>query len=333
MKIITTILFILSSIITFAQGGAMADLKFEEAEIAFNMQDYETTIKKLDEFDKLLGSIKDKSLYLRIISQDKLFEPSKLYENESQFNLQTSLRKNASAYLKAMESNGLDERYREVYAINEKLANYPKDKTVWIKEKQKSDLKKQEAEKKNKELEDFYRELTPKIEAWEWINEIKIGENCNELKKKFPNTYRKYKFQKDKYNGKEVVGNLLWLNNDYLNGKFCLIPSILTNKNFEIVKYELNIGYLDNIAALDYINKITKQWENEIGKNCYSKSFVKGWEFVINEDGKYISKESCYEVSSPLTTHKIAMYIIPINKTSVKITVEKTLINTMCGLK
>ena len=86
MKIITTILFILSSIITFAQGGAMADLKFEEAETAFNNQDYETTIKKLDEFDKLLGSIKDKSLYLRIISQDKLFEPSKLYDNESNFN-------------------------------------------------------------------------------------------------------------------------------------------------------------------------------------------------------------------------------------------------------
>ncbi len=131
MKIITTILFILSSVITFAQGGAMADLKFEEAEIAFNNQDYETTIKKLDEFDKLLGSIKDKSLYLRIISQDKLFEPSKLYENESNFNLLSSLRKNTSAYLKAMESNGLDERYREVYAINEKIVQYPKDKVQW----------------------------------------------------------------------------------------------------------------------------------------------------------------------------------------------------------
>ena len=125
------VLFVFFKTIVFAQSGALADLKFEEAEIAFNNQEYDTTIKKLDEFDKLLGSIKDKSLYLRIISQDKLFEPSKLYENESQFNLQTSLRKNASAYLKAMESNGLDDRYREVYAINEKIGQYPKDKVQW----------------------------------------------------------------------------------------------------------------------------------------------------------------------------------------------------------
>ena len=129
-KIITTLLLFVS-IFAFAQGGALADLKFEEAEIAFNNQDYETTIKKLDEFDKLLGSIKDKSLYLRIISQDKLFKPSKLYDNESNFNLLSSLRKNTNAYLKAMESSGLDERYREVYAINEKLVQYPKDKTAF----------------------------------------------------------------------------------------------------------------------------------------------------------------------------------------------------------
>ena len=131
MKKIITSLLLFVSIFAFAQESAIADLKFEEAETAFNNQDYETTIKKLDEFDKLLGSIKDKSLYLRIISQDKLFDPTKLYENESQFNLLSSLRKNTNAYLKAMESSGLDERYREVYAINEKLVQYPKDKTAF----------------------------------------------------------------------------------------------------------------------------------------------------------------------------------------------------------
>ena len=125
------VLFVFFKTIVFAQSGALADLKFEEAEIAFNNQEYDTTIKKLDEFDKLLGSIKDKSLYLRIISQNKLFEPSKLYENESNFNLLSSLRKNSSAYLKAMESSSLDERYREVYGISEKIEKYPKDKTAF----------------------------------------------------------------------------------------------------------------------------------------------------------------------------------------------------------
>ena len=130
MKKLIIIFFVVLCNKTFSQS-AMADLKFEEAETTFNNQDYETTIKKLDEFDKLLGSIKDKSLYLRIISQNKLFEPSKLYENESNFNLLSSLRKNSSAYLKAMESSSLDERYREVYGISEKIEKYPKDKTAF----------------------------------------------------------------------------------------------------------------------------------------------------------------------------------------------------------
>ena len=69
-KIITTLLLFVS-MFAFAQGGAMADLKFEEAEIAFNNQNYETTIKKLDEFDKLLGSVKDKSLYLYLNNADR----------------------------------------------------------------------------------------------------------------------------------------------------------------------------------------------------------------------------------------------------------------------
>ena len=130
MKNIASTIFLFLSILTFAQESAMADLKFEEAETAFNNQNYITAINHLEEFDKIYGSITAKSLYLRIVSQNKLFDPSKLYEKQDQFTLLTSLRKNASAYLKAMESEGLDDRYREVYAINQKLQQYPEDKAT-----------------------------------------------------------------------------------------------------------------------------------------------------------------------------------------------------------
>ena len=114
-KIITTLLLFVS-IFAFAQGGALADLKFEEAETAFNNQDYETTIKKLDEFDKLLGSIKDKSLYLRIISQDIILD---YYDIKSPILIKLS--KSTSAYLKAFQEGELDDRYREVYAISKRV--------------------------------------------------------------------------------------------------------------------------------------------------------------------------------------------------------------------
>ncbi len=292
MKIITTILFILSSIITFAQGGALADLKFEEAEIAFNNQDYETTIKKLDEFDKLLGSIKDKSLYLRIISQDKLFEPSKLYDNESNFNLLSSLRKNSSAYLKAMESNGLDDRYREVYAINEKLANYPKEKTVWIKEKQKSDLKKQETEKKNKELEDFYSEITPKIEAWEWDEKIKIGENIKSLKKLYPEFYKPFD---GKYNSADKLNNNIinWGSKNILNPRD-LEVKVIVAENDIITHYILELSETSKINFLD-------KWEKEFGEKAISE--------YLSDDGNV----RMYVLESPISNIKIYIQYVKIN--------------------
>ena len=292
MKIITTILFILSSIITFAQGGAMADLKFEEAETAFNNQDYETTIKKLDEFDKLLGSIKDKSLYLRIISQDKLFEPSKLYDNESNFNLLSSLRKNSSAYLKAMESNGLDDRYREVYAINEKLANYPKEKTVWIKEKQKSDLKKQEAEKKNKELEDFYSEITPKIEAWEWEEKIKIGENIKSLKKLYPEFYKPFD---GKYNSADKLNNNIinWGSKNILNPRD-LEVKVIVAENDIITHYVLELSETSKIKFLD-------KWEKEFGEKAISE--------YLSDDGNV----GMYVLQSPISNIIIYIQYVKIN--------------------
>lgn len=295
------VLFVFFKTIVFAQSGALADLKFEEAETAFNNQDYETTIKKLDEFDKLLGSIKDKSLYLRIISQDKLFDSSKLYENESNFNLLSSLRKNSSAYLKAMESNGLDDRFKEVYAINEKLANYPIEKTVWIKEKQKSDLEKQEAEKKNKELEDFYRELTPKIEAWEWDEKIKIGADFKNLKKQYPDFYKEFNEnpkKNDLVNGNKIIR--INKKND--------VSRIQSEKEIDriitefgnIVSYSLDLNE-------SYALKIMNMWKQEFGENAINE--------YLHEKNRPNYKIGMYVLESPKTREKIYIEYVLVNNT------------------
>ncbi len=170
MKYTLTLLFILFSSITFAQGGALADLKFEEAEIAFNNKDYNTTISKLNEFDKMYGSVTSKSLYLRIVSQNKLYNENK-YDENAEFTLLSSLRKNAESYLKAMESSGLDDKYREVYAIKEKLEKFPKDKEAYIKKK-KYDL---EVQQKSEQIIDELKRLSLKIEEWNFNENIKIG--------------------------------------------------------------------------------------------------------------------------------------------------------------
>ncbi|WP_291109680.1 hypothetical protein [Flavobacterium sp. UBA6195] len=296
-----TLILIFLFAISFAQESAIADLKFEEAEMAFNNQEYKTTIKKLDEFDKLLGSIKDKSLYLRIISQDKLFKPDELYDNESNFNLLSSLRKNTSAYLIAMESSGLDERYREVYAINEKLANYPIEKTVWIKEKQKSDLEKQEAEKKNKELVDFYRELTPKIEAWEWDEKIKIGADFKNLKKQYPDFYKEFNEnpkKNDLVNGNKIIR--INKKND--------VSRIQSEKEIDriitefgnIVSYSLDLNE-------SYALKIMNMWKQEFGENAINE--------YLHEKNRPNYKIGMYVLESPKTREKIYIEYILVNNT------------------
>ena len=80
--------FVLTSTTIFSQN-AVAELKFEEAETAFNSGDFELTIQKADEFENTLGNITDKSLYLRVVSQNKLFNPANFYSDEKQFILCT----------------------------------------------------------------------------------------------------------------------------------------------------------------------------------------------------------------------------------------------------
>ena len=329
-KIITTSLLFVS-MFAFAQESAKADLKFEEAEIAFNNQDYETTIKKLDEFDKLLGSIKDKSLYLRIISQNKLFEKlfyvakigvqidnhkegilvtnivensaafksglkvndiilklnelkisntvefienvkyknegkkiyiqllrgeelidktlfvdvskdvkdeNKIYFDDKNFDFLTKFRKNTNAYLKAMESSGLDERYREVFAIHEKLVKYPSEKTTWLKEKEKlvNDINNKIKEEKIK-LEEFKKKDTErgiKIQNYEFDSGlIALNRTYAEI-----TTNRKGNLKQN-----ENIPNYKYLRHNYsfsgLNPKNGLpeISEILLNKEDKVSGY------------------------------------------------------------------------------------------------
>lgn len=168
MKKLIILLLLLICNGAFAQS-AIADLKFEEAETAFNDKNYKTVLTKLDEFDKTFGSVTAKSLYLRIVSQDKLLD-----ENETTFGVLVSLRKNVNSYLKAMESEGLDDKYREVYKISGKLEHMPVDDASWI--KRKADREKEEKETASRLDNWNYREIG-----------IKLGDTYNTVKSKYPN--------------------------------------------------------------------------------------------------------------------------------------------------
>ena len=373
MKIITTILLIFISTITFAQGGAMADLKFEEAETAFNNQNYETTIKKLDEFDKLLGSVKDKSLYLRIISQDKLFEKlfyiakvgvqiknhkegilvtnivensaafksgleendiilklneikisnteefienvkyknegnkiyiqllrgeelidktlfvelskdvkdeNKIYFDDKNFDFLTKFRKNTNAYLKAMESSGLDERYREIYAIHEKLEKYPKDKASWLKEMQKAIDKSFTLIESAKELDTYYHDLALKIDAWYWSEAIKTGDHIENLYEQYPDVYK----------------NLKKSGKSYFNTEKKSLPKLVYIRAKNDLIFEFNVLYADVL----YKNEEEKKLEIRKVKKYFKSIF--GESLIFTDDYEY---NHSFSIDSPYSKYKI----------------------------
>jgi len=184
MKQTLLYVFLLFSDTIFSQN-AVAELKFEEAETAFNNANYDLALEKVNEFEDVLGGMTDKSLYLRVISQSKLFSAGNFYVDEKQLTLYNSLIVNSNKYLKATENNGLNDKFKEVYAINENLKklNLPKDKINYEKEIQKQ---KALAEKENQaqlvkeeECKKAFEELT--------IDGLPFGITIEEFQKQYPN--------------------------------------------------------------------------------------------------------------------------------------------------
>lgn len=135
ISLILTLCLLGCSLGIFAQN-AVADLHFESAEKAYNAGNYKEVLTKLNDTEKLSGPT-SKTLYLRIITQDKVLKSSGLYADESNFELLTDLRYNAETYLEVMADQGLDDRYRAVFTISEHVKSYPQAKADWIAERDK----------------------------------------------------------------------------------------------------------------------------------------------------------------------------------------------------
>lgn len=96
--------------------ATIAKLKYEEAEEAFVANDFITTLSKLDETEKLLGATNPRTLYLRIMAQDKLIRAETFLDLE----MILAFRKNCNTYLTKYESvSGIEEKYKEVYKASE----------------------------------------------------------------------------------------------------------------------------------------------------------------------------------------------------------------------
>lgn len=158
MKILFLSVFIsLFWVSTYAQE-TIAKFKYEDAEKAFISEDYETCISLLNETEKLLGQTAPNILHLKILTQYKLFKKNP-YESYGALN---ALRNNCNTYLAKYDIAGLEEKYREVYEVQNVINDYPRTQAEF------ETMAKAIADEKNRKLSkirNFIDSLSPMVYA------------------------------------------------------------------------------------------------------------------------------------------------------------------------
>ncbi|WP_293895692.1 tetratricopeptide repeat protein [Flavobacterium sp.] len=130
MRKIILITFALLASVQFAfTQKAIAKIKYEEAEEAYSINDFETTLTKLNEVETILESTNPKVMYLKIMVQSKIIE-KKPFNN---YKIIENARQLCTKYLKDYENvPNNDDKYRDIYKIAESLKKYPKSEEEFV---------------------------------------------------------------------------------------------------------------------------------------------------------------------------------------------------------
>ena len=107
--------------------STIANIKYEEAEAAFAQNDYQSTIDKLNEAEKLFGKVNPPILYLRIMAQDKILSANRLKD----ISLVAALVSDVKNYLANYDGiASIEDKYKEVYGISEDIKGYGVDEGI-----------------------------------------------------------------------------------------------------------------------------------------------------------------------------------------------------------
>jgi len=141
----------------------VAKIKFGEAEQAFANNDFQTTIAKLDEAEKLLNQSNSKILHLRIKAEYGILQQ----DPWARYDPIEKLRNKCKFYLKEYDGKAPMDKYMEVYNVSEGLKTYPASTDEFNKAKEEKIRKEQETtkiqrESKNKQI---VEDMTQRIKS------------------------------------------------------------------------------------------------------------------------------------------------------------------------
>ncbi|HQS25426.1 MAG TPA: hypothetical protein PLJ41_13365 [Sediminibacterium sp.] len=146
LKYIFSFLLLLLMHLSLNAQTALAKLKFEDAEIAYNNQDYVKATQKLDEAEKLFGKSNPPILHLRILILDKQVQ------KETDWPSLDKLMTSCLSFLKDYENvEALEEKYRDVYkiyaAVTDKYGSNEEEYKAYLKKQKDKQIAIEESEK------------------------------------------------------------------------------------------------------------------------------------------------------------------------------------------
>lgn len=139
MKNVIVILLIFLGCTNLDAQETIARFKYEDAEKAFVAENYQECINNLDEAEKLLGKTAPNILHLKILAQHKLIEK----DPYGDFELLEALHIGCATYLRDYDIAGLEEKYRDVYEVQNAIKEFPKTQAEYtaVIENQKQEIK------------------------------------------------------------------------------------------------------------------------------------------------------------------------------------------------
>lgn len=143
--------FMVFSTNSFAQNNDMkARMEFEDAETAYQSQDYRKTVTHLESAERLLGKPTAKTRYLLILSLNEILPASKNLPNSYKYEDLEKLRNLTKHYVDNYTTD--TEKYRDIYDLYNHLnRNYPKTLAEYNQIQQADDEKREQKIKQEKE--------------------------------------------------------------------------------------------------------------------------------------------------------------------------------------
>ncbi len=231
-------LFIFSVLFFLATSSkaqnTIAKIKYEEAEEAFDKENYALALDKIEETEQLLKNVNPKTLYLKIMAKYKLLKDD--------YAIIKSLKADCIFYIDKYETlEAVQDKFREIYQISREIKNFP-DSDEAIKQKIEEAKVKQRNKEKRKNLIFYANELCKKFQFKPGLDRNKFIEQNENIRKVNIESFDNkdfYGFQTFSYFEKH--SSLAW---KYLyETEF---PGITTNADDEVISYSINYVYGKN---------------------------------------------------------------------------------------